>query len=161
MNFFKSLIMRSIAFLKEDKLKNDFVENQMVAINTNRILFASHIGIIIHILHVIIFKYKYVPTTYTELIWQKGIITIHGINATIMIVMAILAFILNRRKDLVFVRKIMEYIFIIDTLVVGIALVRVNQHYSIFSDMYNSCTFNIEKTINLNMYIYKYLFSVL
>lgn len=128
MNSFILQIRKIKAFLKEDKLKNDSVEVEMLNINFRRILYSRGLAILVHILHIVLFQYNFTPTTDIELIWKRDVITIHGINTIIMLLVAIIGVILNKKDNSRSGKKIIETIFIIDILTVGIALVTVDQY---------------------------------
>lgn len=128
MNSFKFSINKLRTFLKEDKLKNNLVEDEIMNVNFQRILYSGCLAIIVHILHVLLFQYNFTPATDIELIWQKGIITIHGINVIIMLLIVVSGFILNKKGISKFIKKLIETIFTVDILAVGIALVTVDQY---------------------------------
>ena len=124
----KLLLNHIQVLIREDKLKNDSVENQMLSINNKRIMLAGFIGILLHISHVVLFKFKYIPTTNIELIWQEGVINIHGSNAFVLMVITSLAVYLNRRSSYTILKKMLEAVLTIDILFVGIALVTIDQY---------------------------------
>lgn len=128
MNSLIFLIKKIKAFLKEDKLKNDSVEAEILNINFQRIVYSGCLAVLVHILHVFLFQYNFTPTTDIELIWQRGIIAIHGINIFIMLLIVIIGLSLNKKEGSRLSKKIIETIFIIDILTVGIALVTIDQY---------------------------------
>lgn len=122
-------LLNHIQFLiREDKFKNDSVEDQMLSINNKRIMLAGFIGILLHISHVVLFEFKYIPTTNIELIWQKGVINIHGSNAFVLMVITSLAVYLNGKSSYTILKKMLEAVLTIDILFVGIALVTIDQY---------------------------------
>lgn len=124
----KLLLNHILLLLREDKLKNDSVEDQILSINNKRMMLAGFIGILLHISHVVLFEFKYIPTSNFELLWQKGVIIIHGSNAFILMAITSLAVYLKGKSSYTLLKKILETVLTIDILFVGIALVTIDQY---------------------------------
>ena len=113
--------------LTENKLANNLISDEVVLINIHRMYYVALIAIFMHITVVLIFS-SLSPISTSEIKWQSGIMTIHGIEIGIMGIFAACFFFLKKNPSTGKWIHFLQFAFIVNVILIGISIASVDQY---------------------------------
>lgn len=111
----------------ENVFANNSISDEVTLINLHRMYYVALIAIFMHITIVLIFS-SLSPTSTSEIKWQAGIMTIHGIEIGIMGIFAICFFFLQKNSSTGKWIHLLQFAFIVNVILIGISLTSVDQY---------------------------------
>lgn len=121
------MLKRLSDFIREDWRQNESVKNEMLLLNMHRMVLMGCATLFVHCLFILMFSYGFSAGSETEEAWRRDIIIIHSINALAVLAVTGATIYLDRKKTNFGLMLVVQYIFMADILLAGIALVTVDQ----------------------------------
>lgn len=124
----KAFIFKIKKLINEDKLKNNLVQKEMLSINIKRMVYMASATFIVHAMNILQFVFYEEAMTPIEIEWKDNVLLINGINALIVLCFGIKAFRINKKGASLSTIKLVQLLFALDIILVGIVSVRVDQY---------------------------------
>lgn len=103
------------------------IQDELIAINTRRVLYCAPITAVVNALHVLFFSVFYSTTNTVSLLWRSGLIIAHSSMLLFMVICFILAYYLKDKPKHRVLKSMLKYLLIAGFALGSIAIVVIDQ----------------------------------